>query len=170
MNTRVDMTHKNTNAQQGFTLIELVMVLVVISLLSYSGISLFTSQSVYAGYVAKDVLISQSLLAQQVALGSSGVANPVSLTVSVNSDDDWVFAIQKTGVTNPDPVIVESSGNRMQVDSVNFSSGDSQTFTWTNTASLSDATSHTVRFTGQNNFRVCFSPQGYVYESSVVCP
>jgi prepilin-type N-terminal cleavage/methylation domain-containing protein len=164
------MISNTQTTHQGFTLIELVMVLVVISLLSYSGISLFTSQSVYAGFVAKDVLISQTLLAQQVALASSGVTNPVSLTLSVNSDDDWVFAIQKTGVTNPPSIVVESSGNDMQVDGVTFSSGDSQTFTWNNSASFSDGASHTVRFTGQNSFRVCLSEQGYAYESAVVCP
>jgi len=164
------MISNTQTLQQGFTLIELVMVLVVISLLSYSGISLFTSQSVYSGFVAKDVLISQTLLAQQVALASSGVTNPVSLTLSVNSDDDWVFAIQKTGVTNPPPIVVESSGNDMQVDGVTFSSGNSQTFTWNNSASFSDGASHTVRFSGQNNFRVCLSVQGYAYESAVVCP
>lgn len=156
--------------QKGFTLIELVMVIVLIALLSFGGISLFTSQSAYSGFVAKDLLISQSLLAQQIALGSSGIANPVSLTVSVDGNDNWVFNLQKSGVTNPGPVTVESSGNALSVDGVAFSSGSSQTFTWTNGAELTPASDHEFRFSGQNSFRVCLSAQGYAYESTAACP
>lgn len=156
--------------QLGFTLIELVMVIVLLGILSFGGISLFTSQSAYAGFVAKDLLISQSLLAQQIALGSSGVANPASLTVSVDTDDNWVFNLQKAGVTNPGPVIVEASGNSLTVDGVAFTASSTQTFTWTNGAVLSPATNHEFRFSGQNSFRVCLSAQGYAYESSTACP
>ena len=164
------MIARQTKKQNGFTLVELVMVIVVISLLSYGGISLFTSQSAYSGFVAKDALISQSLLAQQVALGSAGVANPVTLTVAVDAGDNWVFTLQKSGVSNPNAVSVESSGNSMQIDGVTFSSGGSRTFTWTNGAELTPATNHEIRFTGTNAFRVCLSAQGYAYESSVACP
>ncbi|KZY73359.1 hypothetical protein A3742_16975 [Oleiphilus sp. HI0071] len=155
--------------QHGFTLIELVMVIVLIGLLSYGGVSLFTARSEYSNFVAKDLLISQALLAQQIALGSSGTPNPVSLTIA-NTGDAWRFALQKVGVTNPAPVNVESDGNSLQIDGATLGSGSSQTFTWTNGAVLSDGNNHVIRFSGETNFLVCLSSQGYAYEGNGGCP
>lgn len=163
------MVLKNNQAQKGFTLIELVMVIVLLGLLSYGGISLFTARSEYSTFVAKDLLISQALLAQQIALGNSSAANPVSLNIS-NTGDVWRFGIQKVGVTNPTPVSVESDGNTLQIDGITLGSGGSQTFTWTNGAVLSDGNDHVIRFAGENSFSVCLSSQGYAYEGNGGCP
>ena len=158
-----------TNKQHGFTLIELVMVIVLIGLLSYGGVSLFTARSEYSTFVAKDLLISQALLAQQIALGSSGTVNPVSLAIA-NTGDAWRFSVQKVGAINPDPVLVESDDNILQIDGVTIGSGASQTFTWTNGAILSDGNNHVIRFAGENAFSVCLSSQGYAYEGNGGCP
>lgn len=158
------------NRQQlGFTLVELVMVVVLLGLLSYGGVSLFASRSEYSNFIAKDLLISQALLAQQIALGNSSTVNPVSLTIS-NVSDVWNFGVQKVGSTNPPPVSVESDGNILQVDGVTLGSGSSQTFTWTGDAVLSDGNDHVIRFAGDRTFSVCLSSQGYAYEGSGGCP
>lgn len=158
------------NRQQlGFTLVELVMVVVLLGLLSYGGVSLFASRSEYSVFVAKDLLISQALLAQQVALGNSTTANPASLTIS-NTSGTWVFGIQKAGGTNPTPVSVESDGNTLQIDGVTLASGGSRTFTWTSAAVLSDGNDHVVRFVGDRAFTICLSSQGYAYEGNGSCP
>lgn len=153
----------------GFTLIELVMVVVLIGVLSFGGISLFASRSGYSTFVAKDLLISQALLAQQVALGNSGSANPVSLTISVTAND-WNFTLQKAGFASNETASVDSSGNTLQVDGAAVGAGASRTFTWTNAAALSDNANHEIRFVGDNSFRVCLSSQGFAYESAVACP
>lgn len=163
------MHKKGFCKQRGFTLIELVMVMVLIGLLSYGGISLFTARSEYSNFVGKDLLISQALLAQQIALGSSGTNNPVSLTIA-NTGDAWRFSVQKTGAVNPDPVLVESDDNTLQIDGVTIGSGGSQTFTWTNGAVLSDGNDHVIRFAGESSFSVCLSSQGYAYEGNGGCP
>ncbi len=163
------MQKRSMNKQRGFTLIELVMVMVLIGLLSYGGISLFTARSEYSNFVAKDLLISQALLAQQIALGSSGTVNPVSLAVA-NTGDAWRFSVQKVGAINPAPVTVESDDNTLLVDGVSLGSGSSRTFTWTNGALLSDGNNHVIRFAGENAFSVCLSSQGYAYEGDGGCP
>ena len=62
-------------SQSGFTLIELVMVIVLIGILSYGAASLYSSRDGFAGFIAKDQLIASGLLAQQVAMGMSATAN-----------------------------------------------------------------------------------------------
>jgi len=156
--------------QSGFTLIELVMVIVLIGILSYGAASLYSSRDGFAGFIAKDQLISSGLLAQQVAMGMSATANSVSLKVERRSSDDfWVFTLTKVGLS---PVVFsqDSSGSSISVDDTTLSAGASHTFTWNSNASLSDGDNHHVYFVGANTFRVCFSASGYVYESQVACP
>mgnify|MGYP007124596684 CR=1 FL=1 len=146
------------------------MVIVLIGILSYGAASLFSSRDGFAGFIAKDQLISSGLLAQQVAMGMSATFEPVSLTVERRASDDfWVFTLTKTGLT---PIVSsqDSSSNSIAVDGTTLAAGASHTFTWDSKANLSDGTNHNVSFVGDNTFRVCFSASGYVYQSSVACP
>mgnify|MGYP000270500155 CR=1 FL=1 len=156
-------------SQSGFTLIELVMVIVLIGILSYGAASLFSSRDAYAGFIAKDQLISSGLLAQQVAMGMGTTPDAAKLKVERTSDDLWVFTVSKTDLT---PVVVsqEASGASISVDGVILTAGDSREFTWNSNASLSDGANHHVHFVGTKTHRVCFSASGYVYESQVACP
>lgn len=163
---------KLCKSQSGFTLIELVMVIVLIGVLSYGAASLYSSRDSFAGFIAKDQLISSGLLAQQVAMGMSGMsatADPVELKVERDTDDIWVFTLTKSGL----PSMItsqDSSGTSISVDGTTLTAGASQTFTWNSNASMSDGANHHVYFVGTNTFRVCFSESGYVYESQVACP
>jgi prepilin-type N-terminal cleavage/methylation domain-containing protein len=156
--------------QSGFTLIELVMVIVLIGILSYGAASLYSSRDGFAGFIAQDQLIASGLLAQQVAMGMSATANPVNLKVERRASDDfWVFSLTKAG-QNAVIFSQDSSGNSISVDGTTLTAGASQTFTWNSNASLSDGANHHVYFVGTNTFRVCFSASGYVYESQAACP
>ncbi|MFT6122493.1 MAG: prepilin-type N-terminal cleavage/methylation domain-containing protein, partial [Oleiphilaceae bacterium] len=136
-------------SQSGFTLIELVMVIVLIGVLSYGAASLYSSRDGFAGFIAKDQLISSGLLAQQVAMGMSATVNPVSLKVERSSDDVWVFTLTKVGV-GLSPVISsqDASGNSISVDGTVLTAGASQTFTWNSNASMNDGANHHVYFVG----------------------
>jgi prepilin-type N-terminal cleavage/methylation domain-containing protein len=156
-------------SQQGFTLIELVMVIVLIGILSYGATSLFASKSTYVEYLAKEQLISQGLLAQQVALGMSATNNPVSLVISRSGSGQTTFSLIKAG----QPALVESLDSDLAsplIDGVSLVNGSSHTFTWNSDAALSDNANHEVRFVGDRTYRVCFSASGYVYESQAACP
>jgi len=149
------------------------MVIVLIGILSYGAASLYSSRDGFAGFIAKDQLISSGLLAQQVAMGMSATTttNPVSLKVERSSDDIWVFTLTKVGAGLL-PVISsqDSSGSSISVDGTTLSPGASHTFTWNSDASLSDGANHHVHFVGSNTYRVCFSASGYVYQSQAACP
>ena len=155
--------------QQGFTLIELVMVVVLIGILSYGATSLFASKSTYAEYLAKEQLISQGLLAQQVALGMSATKAPVSLVISRSGAGQTAFSLVKAGQAPLVELLDESLASPL-IDGATLANGSNYTFIWNSNAALSDNANHEVRFVGDRTYRVCFSASGYVYESQAVCP
>jgi len=164
---------KVIKSQSGFTLIELVMVIVLVGILSYGAASLFSSRDGFAGFIAKDQLISSALLAQQVAMGMSATSDPVSLTVGVDSNKFWTFTLTKDNSGSPitlDPVTQDASGGSLVIDGTTMSASTSKTFTWNSLANIKDGLNHEIRFSGLHTYRVCLSSSGYAYESQVVCP
>ena len=155
--------------QKGFTLIELVMVIVLLGILSIGVSGLFSSKSSYAEYIAKEQLIAQGLLAQQIAFGMSAASDPVSLSINRAAGGQTSFSLIKAGQP-PLTETLDSSLNSPLIDGAALANGASVTFTWNSKAGLSDDTNHSVTFVGDKSYRVCFSASGYVYESSVACP
>lgn len=160
---------KVDNTQTGFTLIELVMVIVLLGILSLGVSGLFSSKSSYAEFIAKEQLIAQGLLAQQMAFGMSAVTNPVSLSISKSAGGETSFTLTKVGQT-PITELLDASLNSPLVDGSALTNSSSATFTWNSKAELSDNTNHSVTFVGDTSYRVCFSSSGYVYESLAACP
>jgi len=145
------------------------MVIVLLGILSYGATSLFASKSSYAEFLAKEQLISQGLLAQQMALGMSATVNPVSLVISRNADGETSFSIIKGGqvvlLESPDPAL-----SAPLIDGFALADDSSFTFIWNSEGELADNSNYEVRFVGDQTHRVCFSASGYVYESQDPCP
>lgn len=67
------MTNINAPQSSGFTLVELVMVIILIGVLSVLGVGLFANRSAFSPLLATQQLESAVLLAQQAGLaGNSG--------------------------------------------------------------------------------------------------
>ncbi len=145
------------------------MVIVMIGILSYGATSLFSSKSTYAEYLAKEQLLAQGHLAQQVALGMSATNNPVSLQISRDGSGLTRFRLVKVGQPALDEQLDPSLSSPL-IDGSALANGSSYTFTWNSDAALSDNANHEVRFVGDKTYRVCFSASGYVYESQAACP
>ena len=85
-------------ANAGFTMVELVTVIVVLGILAALGFGLFADKSGYAGLLAEKTLQTATLFAQQRALASSETGNNVTLTIS-QSANQWQFTITQSGTT-----------------------------------------------------------------------
>lgn len=84
----------NPHHQPGFTLIELIIVLVILGILSALGIGLYANSGNYATLLARDQFIASALLAQKRALANTDGSNPVNLTLVQNATE-WRFLISQ---------------------------------------------------------------------------
>lgn len=84
----------NPHRQPGFTLIELIIVLVILGILSALGIGLYANSGNYATLLARDQFIASALLAQKRALANTDESNPVSLTLEQDATE-WRFLISQ---------------------------------------------------------------------------
>lgn len=156
-------------SQTGFTIIELIMVIVLIGILSVGARSLFFSRDSYAGFLARDQLVSAALLAQQQALGMSAVNNPVTLVVA-NTGTDWTFTVSKSGALSSYLSTQESGASTLAIDGATLASGASQSFIWNGQGNMADDTGHEFRFSGEYDWYVCLSASGYAWASAGACP
>lgn len=171
----------NIYHQSGFTLIELVMVIVLIGVLSVGASSLFSSKDAYVDYLAKERLLSLGLLAQQLSLGVSAqevvipgsatppLGNPSEIRISRAVGGAISFTLLKHQQT-VQTYMLEAPLPTISVDGSLLNVGSSVTLAWDQNASMTDAANHNVTIAGDNTYRVCVSASGYVYESAAVCP
>ena len=96
------MKIKNAPMSSGFTLVELVMVIILVGVLSALGVGLFASRSAFSPLLVTQQLASATLLAQQAALAGNS-----SNTVTIEQDSDALsfivggqnFSLKRNGAT-----------------------------------------------------------------------
>ena len=163
--------------QQGFTLIELITVIILLGILSAFAVSRFSSSQSYSTTVIKNQLIASARLAQQTAMSRASVSSSGQTQLQVSGDsDNWYLNISSGPVSYS-----------AQVDR-----GDEQVRFGTNmVASCSALTPSTstplvLTFNGDGNripatalricidtpssstadIELCISPSGYAYEGA----
>lgn len=135
----------------GFTLVELVMVIILIGVLSVLGIGLFAGRSAFSPLLATQQLSSAILLAQQAALaGNPGGSLTISqdtdnFIFTVGSDSLKVFALPKEGTS--------LGGLPLTIDFDAFGAPVS-------------GTNINLTFSGESSFQTCISSLGAVYRGS----
>lgn len=88
------MQSAGNSHSKGFTLIELVIVLVILGILSVVIMPRFMSSSTFNPVVARDALITTARLARQSAMGRDNATLSVAL-----ADDAWTFRASGGGQT-----------------------------------------------------------------------
>lgn len=147
------MDVRNLAIVRGFTLVELVMVIVLVGVLSVLGIGLFARDSAFSPLLATQQLESATLLAQQAALAGNDGS-----TLSVNrGSGDFVYTVGG-GTASERAFTIEHNGAALSVSGAAFPISFDH-FGRPNTAG------NTVQFTfsGESTFDVCLSPLGAVY-------
>ena len=137
----------------GFTLVELVTVLVIIGALSALGIGLFASRSAFSPLLATQQLASAALLAQQAALAG----NPAN-TLTVEQDADrFTFTV---GAATPSPRVFEMKRNGT---TLSVAGGLPLTLTFNSQGTLSTGNNLALTFSGDSLYVTCVSSLGAVY-------
>lgn len=145
--------------EHGFTLVELVTVLVLIGILSALGVGLFASRASYTPLLATETLQSATLFSQQRALADADSGNPVSLVISQTAQD-WHFAIVESGTTL-ETFRASRDGATLSLGGALVGNGSSQNLSF-------DAAGRTgkniqVVVTGDSVHRLCISSMGLAY-------
>lgn len=148
----------------GFTLVELVMVIILLGVLSALGIGLFARSSGFSPLLVTQQLESATLLAQQAALAG----NPSSsLTVSQSPSEfefqaaDSRFSISREG----------TSLSYRRSDQSSFQSVGSAGLTigfnsFGRVSTPASGVGYQFRISGDSTYEVCLSALGAVYRGS----
>ncbi|TGN38542.1 type II secretion system protein [Marinobacter confluentis] len=138
----------------GFTLVELVMVIILIGVLSVLGIGLFAGRSAFSPILATQQLASATLLAQQAALaGNAGGSLTISqdsenFTFTVGAGALRVFSMPREGTS-----LAVAGGLPFTID---FDASGAPV----------SGTNTSLTFSGESSFQTCISSLGAVYRGS----
>ncbi|GAA6134680.1 hypothetical protein NBRC116188_14690 [Oceaniserpentilla sp. 4NH20-0058] len=169
-----------TTKANGFTLIELIVVIVLISILSAVGIGLFSSPSQYTPSLASEAWINQLRYSQRQAFLKTQLTQPLLLTISRTSEV-WRFTLSQAGQFI-DEFDVEHNGLSINYSNASFSNECAllsvmsfpATFRFDGYGDLVDASNN--KLSSNHRFCVpstqsknwCLSPSGYAYGGECV--
>ncbi len=155
--------------QTGFTLVELILVLILISVLAVSAIGLFATKGGYTARTTADLILAQAQLAQQVALGRTLSTN-VSFSVS-RSSDDMTLAVTQGAFSSTRTTDVQDVVVRWKESATSSCTGGSTSDFTVQFDRRGDAYSPggnpvntLICVVGNQTFPICISSLGYAYE------
>jgi MSHA pilin protein MshC len=159
------MKHLTYNAQRqsGFTLVELIMVLVLIGILAVSARGAFLKQEDFSGRLVRDQLISSFRLAQQAALAKND-GNLVSVTLTRTGNDLRIDVAHASYVATR---IVDAEGTTTNWSTSSLTGSCSAVSgTLPHTIlfdSRGDTTQTRLCVAGKQTNAVCISPLGFAH-------
>ena len=166
------------NSTKGFTLIELIVVIILLSILSAVSIGLFSAPSQYTARLAGDQFITQIRTAQRLALLKQDAVNVLTLTATQNTGN-WIFNVVQGAVTI-NSFEIERDNTNVRTSTSDFSSACSaiplMSFPFdfyfdgygnaVTAGRVQLTTNRRICLESSSTVEMCMSPSGYVYEGS----
>ncbi|ARU54820.1 MAG: prepilin-type N-terminal cleavage/methylation domain-containing protein [Pseudomonadales bacterium] len=151
----------------GFTLVELVIVLVVVGILSVTAMGLFASRADFSASLAKDQFIASLLTAQQRALAHHS-SSPVLFTVLQSADgSDWILTVSQ-GTESFTEKTIERAGAVLQIGGVTLADGGNRVVSFSGSGETLEGSDLTWRFTGESTHQFCLGEAGFAYSGACV--
>lgn len=160
----------------GFTLVELVMVIVVLSVLAAIAFSRIPDQQSYSSRFAFDEWLAAFRLGQVIALSRGSSGNPIEIRFTQTSDS-WQFEVLDNSVALRSSQLIERLEQTARGSSSDFASGCTGltplAFPYSIYFNQSGDRSDSLGVSTTTNLRVCIdaleiciSPSGYAYAGS----
>ncbi|MCD9538503.1 type II secretion system protein [Photobacterium carnosum] len=156
-------------SQQGFSLIELIMVIILIGILSATAAARFSGRSAFDAQITRDQAIS---LIRQLQISAMN-GHPQSLNIEQNclgvcehsltdTNDSLRYAQTQTTFA------MSQQPSGISLKSLSFNLLGQPTVSQSPTAALSCASGCTITITAKNNHQasICVNSQGYIYKKT----
>jgi MSHA pilin protein MshC len=163
-------------SMKGFTLIELIIVIILISIVSVLGIGLLSSTDQYSARLASDRWLAGFRLAQRLSLQKQNSNQLVTLTVAENSTE-WLFSLDQGSINlnefsiEKERVVVKgsvsdyvNSCDTLPLITFPFSIKFNGYGDVVSATRVTKPANQRLCFIGANVEEICISPSGYVYE------
>ncbi|AHI29258.1 type II secretion system protein [Marinobacter similis] len=142
---------------EGFTLVELVAVIIIAGVVSALGIGLFANRSAFSPLLATQQLASATLLAQQAALAG----NPANTLQIEQGGDAFRFTVGP-GTAVPRVFELDRAGTSLSVASATLP----LTVSFDSQGAPISGSNLDFTFSGDSTFNTCLSSLGAVYSGS----
>ena len=163
--------------EDGFTLIELISVIVILGILATTSLGLFSKKESFEARVVANQLIASLHLGQQLALSRENqpAGVPVSVIIS-QTGSEWSFGIwdldaSVAGNLAFDSASVERSDTVLRVSTADFTSSctslpasNSFTISYDSDGNLSGAGRTRLCVVGEQTIQICITSLGFAYE------
>ncbi len=163
---------------KGFTLIELIIVIILLSIVSALGIGLLSGTDGYAPRVASDQWLSGLRLSQRLALLRQDASNLLTLNIT-QSSDAWSMSINQ-GTNELNRFDIDRNRINMHSSNSDFASAcdvlPQSTFPMAfylngygnqvNASRTQLSVNQRLCFVGTQSIELCISPSGYAYAGS----
>ena len=145
----------------GFTLVELVMVLVLLGVLSAIGSSLFARPDSFSALSARDQLQAMILLAQQRALTNTSNS---AVVLSVMQDNaNWRFNLSQGTVSFKERQAPRHNAT-LSLNGSAFSNGQTSSFTFASDTSV--GSNYQFVFSSETTHPLCLAASGFAYPAT----